>query len=189
MKVKSALSNKTGEGYIDTAVKMIIAVVLGSLLLIEASSTDHTVVTTVHGDGGRRAHRRIAFLAQKAEAKNEVGILMEQAALAFPIVVFVHKLANNARKVMEITECVVHDNGDLEYRVLYRYKIKRNLYHGGKFTIEGEFVKENTMSEDLREKLLRGGVPGPLLERFMGKEMISYLMISSRILQRQLLKN
>ena len=77
---------------------------------IEASSTDHTVVTTVHGDGGRRAHRRIAFLAQKAEAKNEVGILMEQAALAFPIVVFVHKLANNARKVMEITECVVHDN-------------------------------------------------------------------------------
>lgn len=58
---------------------------------IEASSTDHTVVTTVHGDGGRRAHRRIAFLAQKAEAKNEVGILMEQAALAFPIVVFVHK--------------------------------------------------------------------------------------------------
>ena len=61
----------------------------------------------------------------------------------------------------------------LEYRVLYRYKIKRNLYHGGKFTIEGEFVKENTMSEDLREKLLRGGVPGPLLERFMGKEMIA----------------
>ena len=140
---------------------------------IEASSTDHTVVTTVHGDGGRRAHRRIAFLAQKAEAKNEVGILMEQAALAFPIVVFVHKLANNARKVMEITECVVHDNGELEYRVLYRYKIKRNLYHGGRFTIEGEFVKENTMSEDLREKLLRGGVPGPLLERFMGKEMIA----------------
>ena len=140
---------------------------------IEASSTDHTVVTTVHGDGGRRAHRRIAFLAQKAEAKNEVGILMEQAALAFPIVVFVHKLANNARKVMEITECVVHDNGELEYRVLYRYKIKRNLYHGGRFTIEGEFVKENTMSEDLREKLLRGGVPGPLLERFMGKEIIA----------------
>lgn len=33
MKIKSALSNKTGEGYIDTAVKMIIAVVLGSLLL------------------------------------------------------------------------------------------------------------------------------------------------------------
>lgn len=33
LKVKSALNHKTGEGYIDTAVKMIIAVVLGSLLL------------------------------------------------------------------------------------------------------------------------------------------------------------
>ena len=91
---------------------------------LKASSTDHTVVTTVHGDGGRRAHRRIAFLAQKAEAKNEVGILMEQAALAFPIVVFVHKLANNARKVMEITECVVHDNGELLCLMCTLSKIK-----------------------------------------------------------------
>ncbi len=33
LKAKSALSNKSGEGYIDTAVKMIISVVLGSLLL------------------------------------------------------------------------------------------------------------------------------------------------------------
>lgn len=41
MKVKSALSNKTGEGYIDTAVKMIIAVVLGSLLLVGLENLDY----------------------------------------------------------------------------------------------------------------------------------------------------
>ena len=32
-KAKSTLESKVGEGYIDTAVKMIIAVVIGSLLL------------------------------------------------------------------------------------------------------------------------------------------------------------
>ena len=32
---------------------------------VEASSTDHTVVTTVYGGGGRFAHRRIAFLSQR----------------------------------------------------------------------------------------------------------------------------
>ena len=165
-------SNITQEDLVVTSLRFDPDIIcIGEMRDSEASSTDHTVVSTVHGDGGRKAHQRIAFLAQKKEAKNDVGILMEQAALAFPVIVFVHKLANNARKVMEITECVVHDNGELEYRVLYRYRIKRNLYHGGKFTIEGEFVKENTMSEELREKLLRGGVPGPLLERFMGKEM------------------
>jgi hypothetical protein len=33
IKVQSALSNNKGEGYIDTAVKILIAVVLGALLL------------------------------------------------------------------------------------------------------------------------------------------------------------
>lgn len=32
---------------------------------VEASSTDHTVVTTVHGGGGKYAHQRIAFLSQR----------------------------------------------------------------------------------------------------------------------------
>ena len=31
--VRTAVSNKSGEGYIDTAVKILIAVVLGALLL------------------------------------------------------------------------------------------------------------------------------------------------------------
>ncbi|TCU66963.1 hypothetical protein EV204_11373 [Tissierella praeacuta] len=31
--VRTAVSNKSGEGYIDTAVKLLIAVVLGALLL------------------------------------------------------------------------------------------------------------------------------------------------------------
>ena len=33
LKVKNALTNKLGEGYIDTGVKIIIAVVIGTLLL------------------------------------------------------------------------------------------------------------------------------------------------------------
>lgn len=140
---------------------------------IEASSTDHTVVTTVHGAGGKYAHQRIAFLALKGMKTDDIHIALQQVALAFPVVVFAHKLENNTRKVMDITECIVHDSGELEYRVLYRYKIKSNVYHDGEFTIEGEFTKENTISESLREKLLRGGVPSPILERFMGKEMMA----------------
>ena len=45
---------------------------------VEASSTDHTVVTTVHGGGGRYAHRRIAFLSQRslpeADIHSSVGL-------------------------------------------------------------------------------------------------------------------
>ena len=140
---------------------------------IEASSTDHTVITTVHGAGGKHAHQRIAFLALKGMKTDDIHIALQQTALAFPVVVFAHKLENNARKIMDITECVVHDDGELEYRVLYRYTIRSNIYRDGQFTIDGEFVKENIISDSLCEKLLRGGVPTPLLEGFMRKELIA----------------
>jgi len=133
---------------------------------IEASSTDHTVVSTVHGGGGRFAHRRIASLAYGNFERQS----LQQAALAFPIVVFAHKLEDNTRKVMDIAECVVDDNGDLNYRKLWRYKIRSNEYNGGKYHIEGEFVHENDISESLKNKLMRGGVPQELLDKYTGKE-------------------
>ena len=132
---------------------------------VEASSTDHTVVTTVHGGGGRYAHRRIAFLSQR-RFPIDMKILMQQAALAFPVVVFAHKLEDNSRKVMDISECVVHDDGELEYRTLYRYKINSNEYKDGRFHIIGEFIKENTPSDYLCTKLLRGGIPQEILQKF-----------------------
>jgi pilus assembly protein CpaF len=132
---------------------------------VEASSTDHTVVTTVHGGGGRYAHRRIAFLSQR-RFPIDMEISMHQVALAFPVIVFAHKLEDNSRKVMDISECIVHDDGALEYRTLYRYKIASNKYVDDKFHIVGEFVQENVPSEFLCTKLLRGGIPQAELKKF-----------------------
>ncbi len=66
---------------------------------------------------------------------------------------------------MDISECIAHDDGELEYRTLYKYHISRNIYIGGGFHIEGEFVKENTPSDNLCAKLMRGGVPKDMLEQ------------------------
>ncbi len=132
---------------------------------VEASSTDHTVVTTVHGGGGRFAHRRIAFLSQR-RFPIDMKISLQQAALAFPVVVFAHKLEDNTRKVMDISECEVTDDGELVYHTLWRYNIRSNVYEDGKFHIEGEFVRENPPSKSLRDKLMRGGIPMALLEKF-----------------------
>ena len=115
---------------------------------VEASSTDHTVVTTVHGGGGRFAHQRIAFLSQR-RFPIDMKISLQQAALAFPVVVFAHKLENNARKVMDISECEVTAEGELIYNTLYHYHIRNNVYVNGVFHIEGEFVKDNPPSDSL----------------------------------------
>lgn len=133
---------------------------------IEASSTDHTVVTTVHGGGGIFAHQRIAFLSQR-RFPIAFDISMRQAAQAFPVVVFAHKLEDNSRKVMDISECVVGEDGGLTYRTLYKYHITDNRFADGAFRMEGEFRKENTPSPSLCAKLMRGGVPQETLQRFM----------------------
>ena len=133
---------------------------------VEASSTDHTVVTTVHGGGGIFAHQRIAFLSQR-RFPIAFDISMRQAAQAFPVVVFAHKLEDNSRKVMDISECVVGEDGGLTYRTLYKYHITDNRFADGAFRMEGEFRKENTPSPSLCAKLMRGGVPQETLQRFM----------------------
>lgn len=132
---------------------------------VEASTTDHTVITSVHGAGGRYAHMRIAFLCQR-RFPIDISISIRQAALAFPIVVFAHRLEDNSRKVMDISECIVHDNGELEYRVLYRYEIVGNEQSDGKIKIYGYFEKVNIPSDSLCDKLIRGGVPQDLLGKF-----------------------
>ena len=132
---------------------------------VEASSTDHTVITSVHGAGGRYAHMRIAFLCQR-RFPIDISISIRQAAIAFPIVVFAHRLEDNSRKIMDITECVVHDDGELEYRVLYRYNIIGNEEVDGKVRIYGYFEKVNAPSDSLCDKLIRGGVPQDLLNKF-----------------------
>lgn len=68
IRAKTAIQNKSGEGYIDTAVKIIIGVVIGSLILV--SARDRTVqqqcgygtesqLKTVHGISPCRTSRYI----------------------------------------------------------------------------------------------------------------------------------
>ena len=72
--------------------------------------------------------------------------------------------------MMDITECVVGDDGELIYRKLWQYRIYCNEYENGRFRVEGKFERVNPISDSLRLKLLRGGVPQELLGQYTGKE-------------------
>ena len=133
---------------------------------VEASLTGHTVVSTVHASAADAAHMRLALLCQKRFPINFQTSLM-QAGQAFPIVVYAHKLEDNSRKIMDISECVILPNGEREYHTLFRYKITKNELVNGKYKIEGHFEQPEYMSDHLKGKLLQFGVPEDLLERFL----------------------
>lgn len=133
---------------------------------VEASLTGHTVVSTIHASAADAAHTRLALLCQKRFPINFQTSLM-QAGQAFPIVVFAHKLEDNSRKVMDISECVVNGNGEREYRTLFRYNITKNELVDGKYVIEGHFEQPEIMSEHLKRRLMQFGVPQDVLQEFL----------------------
>ena len=133
---------------------------------VEASLTGHTVVSTVHASAADAAHTRLALLCQKRFPINFQTSLM-QAGQAFPIVVYAHKLEDNSRKIMDISECVILPGGEREYHTLFRYKITKNELVGGKYKIEGKFEQPEYMSDHLKGKLMQFGVPEDLLSQFL----------------------
>lgn len=135
---------------------------------VEASLTGHTVVSTIHASAADAAHMRLALLCQKRFPINFSTSLM-QAGQAFPIVVYAHKLEDNSRKIMDISECVVGENGERQYRTLFRYKITKNEVKNDKFIIDGYFEQPELMSDHLKQKLLQFGAPQSLLNTFLAK--------------------
>jgi pilus assembly protein CpaF len=138
---------------------------------VEASMTGHTVVSTVHAGTGSAAHMRIALLCQK-RFPIDFNTSLIQAGQAFPIVVYTHKLEDNSRKIMDISECVILTNGEREYRTLYNYNISENSVSEIGYRIKGHFDKPNVMSDNLKRKLIQYGIPQKDLSRFLDKELI-----------------
>ena len=135
---------------------------------VEASLTGHTVVSTVHASAADAAHMRIALLCQKRFPIDFKTSLM-QAGQAFPIVVYTHKLENNERKIMDITECEILPNGERAYHTLFRFNITKNVIEKGKNITEGHFEQPEIMSDSLKKKLMQFGVPQDVLSRFLEK--------------------
>ena len=135
---------------------------------VEASLTGHTVVSTVHASAADAAHMRIALLCQKRFPIDFKTSLM-QAGQAFPIVVYTHKLENNERKIMDITECEILPNGERAYHTLFRFNITKNVIEKGKNITEGHFEQPEIMSDSLKKKLMQFGVPQEELKKFLKK--------------------
>ena len=135
---------------------------------VEASLTGHTVASTVHASGCKEVHTRIALLSQK-KFPIAYETSMMQAAQAFPIIVFALKLANNQRKVMQICECEITDDGRRVYHSLFRYHILKNQIKNGKTIIEERFEQPEIMSDSLKNRLIQYGAPPQLLDKFIVK--------------------
>lgn len=137
----------------------------------EAARTGHAVITTTHANSCSATYYRMVTLCTQ---KYDIGdrTLHNLVTEAFPIVLFVKKLEDNTRKVMEITECEILEDGTRKIHTLYRYHVTENSIVDGKAVIKGEFQRVNSLSKSLQKRLLENGMPAKLLAEII-KEGVS----------------
>ena len=87
-------------------------------------------------------------------------IALMQAAMAFPVIVYLSKLDDNSRKVMEIAECqLLEDNNEMFriYSTLYKYDISDTKKENGRVIITGEHIKDEKISDEIRKTMMLHG--------------------------------
>lgn len=134
---------------------------------VDAAMTGYTVVSTIHAFYAADAHLRLASLCLR---RHEMSLDVAQmlAAKAFPIVAYAEKLGRD-RKIMDISECEITDNGKRKYHTLYRYVVEDNEI--GKNI--GRFEKVEDMSLTLQKRFISSGAPRSLVAQFLRKEKMA----------------
>lgn len=86
---------------------------------------------------------------------------------AFPIVVFVKRLEDGSRRVMEIIECEVLPDGKRILSPLFRFNVQDVSRANGATSIQGGFQKMKDVSETLQKRLRENGMPKEVLAKLM----------------------
>jgi pilus assembly protein CpaF len=129
----------------------------------EAARTGHAVITTTHANSCSATYYRLVTLCRQKYAMDE-RTLHNLVTEAFPIVLFTKRLEDNSRKIMEITECEIAEDGSRSIRTLYRYHVTSNEVVAGRVNITGHFEKVSDISPGLKKRLLENGMPANMLK-------------------------
>jgi len=132
----------------------------------EAARTGHAVITTTHANSCSATYYRLVTLCRQKYAMDE-KTLHNLVTEAFPIVLFTKRLEDNSRKIMEITECEIAEDGSRSIRTLFRYHVTSNDFIDGKVSISGHFEKVNDISPGLKKRMLENGMPANMLNNIL----------------------
>lgn len=133
----------------------------------EAARTGHAVISTVHAKSCAKIYDRIVDLCSlKGNLSDK--LLSSFVVDAFPITFFIKKMEDNVRRITEICECQLDENGHRTLNRLYRFHTVKNEIVNGKTVIQGSFERVGVISEKLQQSLRDNGIPEDLLQKIIG---------------------
>lgn len=130
----------------------------------EAARTGQTVVTSLHTQTARSAHRRILTMCQMRDTHISDHLLLEMIVEAFPIIVHKKKLPDGSRRFMEVFEATGTDGNQVTGQTLYRFHVTDNkVGPDGKVQVIGRHDKVHGISKNLAQTMLDNGAPAALV--------------------------
>lgn len=134
----------------------------------EVARTGHTVVSTIHSLSAPATYKKMMTLAYK-KYQMPTDFMMSLMVEAFPIIFFQKQMEDGSRKIAEIIEGTGYENGEVQYRTLYKYVVtdKKKDANGNVTEIIGKHIKVNNISKELQYKILEAGVTREELNRFL----------------------
>ena len=133
----------------------------------ESARSGHGVSTTIHANSCVATYYRMVTLCKQKYDMDE-KTLYNLVTEAFPIIAFCKKLEDNTRHIMEITECLIKEDGSREIRTLYKYNVVDNVEVDGRSKIIGQYEMVNKPSEVMQKRLLENGISKAELSQLMG---------------------
>lgn len=133
----------------------------------ESARSGHGVSTTIHANSCVATYYRMVTLCKQKYDMDE-KTLYNLVTEAFPIIAFCKKLEDNTRHIMEITECLIKEDGNREIRTLYKYNVVDNVEVDGKSKIIGQYEMVNSPSAVMQKRLLENGISKGELSQLMG---------------------
>jgi pilus assembly protein CpaF len=133
----------------------------------ESARSGHGVSTTIHANSCVATYYRMVTLCKQKYDMDE-KTLYNLVTEAFPIIAFCKKLEDNTRHIMEITECLIKEDGSREIHTLYKYNVVDYIEVDGKSKIIGQYERVNRPSVVMEKRLLENGISKAELSHLLG---------------------
>lgn len=133
----------------------------------ESARSGHGVSTTIHANSCIATYYRMVTLCKQKYDMDE-KTLYNLVTEAFPIIAFCKKLEDNTRHIMEITECLIKEDGSREIHTLYKYNVVDNVEVDGRSKIIGQYEMVSKPSAVMQKRLLENGISKAELSQLMG---------------------
>ena len=136
---------------------------------INAANTGHAVITTTHANSCEDTYFRLVSLCKMKYPNMDEHLLTELAVRAFPITVYIKKMEDNTRRILQICESR-YEQDKVTTIPLFRFNIHTNSIDG----VTGTFEQLGGISEKLCNQLIENGLDTKWLPLFQHRTKPRY---------------